>query len=211
MSSEPLSFIQSTDPALLFRLRNWEDRASWSEFYRLYHDFVYRFARRSGLSHADAQEVTQDVFKGAAEAIHGFESDPRRGKFRGWIMTLARWRISDKFRARHPHERQLARSDFQSGAWIEPGEIEGLPDNREIESSWESEWQLGVIETALNRISRRVPAKHFQVFDLYGRQNWPAHRVADALGVNRSSIYLIHHRLTKLLREEIKRLEEQLH
>jgi RNA polymerase sigma factor (sigma-70 family) len=210
MSSGSSYPIENTDPALLFRLRDWEDQASWSEFYRLYHDFVYGFARRSGLSHADAQEVTQDVFKGAAETIHGFESDPQRGKFRGWIMNLARWRVSDKFRSRHPHEKRPERPHVRGDTWNQPGAIEGLPDNRDIESAWEVEWCKLVIEAALNRISRRVPPKHFQVFDLYGRQNWPAHRVATALGINRSSIYLIHHRLTKLIKEEIKRLEEQL-
>ena len=56
-----------TRPTLLFRLRDWRDEASWSEFYRLYHHFIFSCARRAGLAHADAEEVAQDVFKRVAE------------------------------------------------------------------------------------------------------------------------------------------------
>src|SRR5580700_11774794 len=110
MSPQTASSSLRTNPALLFRLRDWSDRESWSAFYHLYFNFIYGFARRSGLSHADAEEVTQDVFRRTAETIHEFQSDPRRGRFRGWIMTQARWRVSDKFRARQPHERDTARN-----------------------------------------------------------------------------------------------------
>src|SRR5829696_555551 len=100
---DPASTLR-TRPTLLFRLQDWRDEASWSEFYRLYHNFIFGLARRSGLAHADAEEVTQDVFKRVAETIHEFESDPSRGTFRGWLATLTRWRIMDKHRARRPEE-----------------------------------------------------------------------------------------------------------
>ena len=113
-----------TRPTLLFRLRDWNDEASWTEFYRLYYQFVYGCARRTGLSHADAEEVTQDVFKRVAETVHEFEADPARGSFRGWLTNLTRWRITDKLRARRPHERYAARSSDDDRT--DP--VERLPD-----------------------------------------------------------------------------------
>lgn len=195
-----------TRPSLLFRLRDWKDEASWTEFYRLYYNYVYGCARRSRLSHADAQEVTQDVFKRVAETIHEFESDPARGSFRGWLLNLTRWRIVDKVRMRKPHEKQESgRRDHG-----EVATLDGLADDAGPSLAWDTEWRHHLVETALARLARRVPAKHFQIFNLYRRQEWPVLRIARELGVNPASVYLISHRLTKQLRAEVAELESRL-
>ncbi len=209
--SDPASSAPSslrTRPTLLFRLRDWQDEASWSEFYRLYHHFIFGCARRAGLPHADADEVTQDVFKRVAETVHEFESDPARGSFRGWLLNLTRWRIADKFRARKPHEKQ-----FPSGAESDDARtatIERLPASDEDHAIWEAEWQHSLLDTALARLARRVPAKQFQIFDLYRRQDWSVLRVARELGVNPATVYVVSHRLTKQLKTEVTRLSAQL-
>src|SRR5215207_9840660 len=89
-----------TRPSLLFRVREWSDSASSDEFHRLYRRLIYGRARRSGLSHADAEDVAQDVFKRVAETIRDFDTNPERGSFRGWLMKLTHWRIADKFKSR---------------------------------------------------------------------------------------------------------------
>jgi DNA-directed RNA polymerase specialized sigma24 family protein len=89
-----------TRRSLLIRLSNTGDSVGWGEFYALYRKLVYGLCRRSGLSHEESEEVTQDVFARVASTIGGFESDPARGSFRGWLMNLARWRVADKFPAR---------------------------------------------------------------------------------------------------------------
>jgi RNA polymerase sigma factor (sigma-70 family) len=196
-----------TRPTLLFRLRDWRDNPSWNEFYHLYHQFVFHCARRSGLGHADAKEVTQDVFKRVAEKIGEFESDPIRGSFRGWLLNLTRWRITDKFRARKPHEKQEpshSRHDPDHTATVE--RIEAAEKN---ESVWEEEWQLSLLEAALARLARKVPAKHLQIFDLYRRQDWPVLRVARELAISPATVYVVSHRLTKQLKAEIKLLRAQ--
>jgi len=198
-----------TRPSLLFRLKDWQDEAGWTEFYRLYSNLVYNFARRSGLSHADAEEVTQDVFKRVAETVHEFESNPARGTFRGWLMTLCRWRITDKFRAHKPHERQSDRPRFDLGE-DDTRTIDRLPSDSNLEQTWEEEWQRQVLDTALGRLSRRVPSKHYQIFDLYTRENWAVLRLSRELGVNPAAVYLITHRLTKQLKLEVGQLQKQL-
>lgn len=192
-----------TRPTLLFRLRDWRDEATWTEFYRLYHSFIFGCARRAGLSHADAEEVTQDVFKRVAETIHEFESDPSRGTFRGWLLNLTRWRIADRFRSRKPHEKpggQSGSHDDDRTATIERQPAEEGPD------VWEAEWQRSLLDAALDRLARRVPAKQFQIFDLYRRQDWGVMRVSRELGVNPATVYVVSHRLTKQLKTEIARL-----
>lgn len=201
-----------TNPSLLFRLQSWSDNTSWQKFYRLYYDYVFGFARRSGLKHADAEEVAQDVFKRVAETIHQFETDPNRGTFRGWLLNLTRWRIADKYRAALPHERQP-----QGAAPANDGErdatIDRIPDEvlREAsESVWEEEWQHQLLEAAMRRLAERVPARHFQVFDLSSNQGWSVTRISRELGIGLATVYVIKHRLTKQLKADVDRLSSQL-
>ena len=210
----PVSTLR-TRPTLLFRLRDWKDEGSWSEFYRLYHNFIFGLARRSGLTHADAEEVTQDVFRRVAETIHDFESNPSRGTFRGWLATLTRWRIMDKHRARRPDEaRGGPRRDDQADDRTRT--IERVADVSDSARPWgdstaeESEWQEHVLEAALARLARRVPAKHFQLFELYARQSWSVLRIASELSVNPATVYVVSHRLTKQLKLEVAQLQKQL-
>lgn len=198
-----------TRPTLLFRLRDWKDDGSWTEFYRLYHQFVYGCARRSGLSHADAEEVAQDVFKRVAETVHQFESDPARGSFRGWLLNLTRWRITDKFRARKPHEDQPP-GRREADEPDRTRTIERLPDGSEPDRMWDEEWQSRILEAALARLARRVPAKHYQVFDLHHRQGWTVPKISQELDVNPATVYVITHRLTKQLKAEVEQLRTRL-
>jgi len=206
MSLDPIHSSLHTRSSLLFRLRNWDDTKSWEEFYHLYRKLVYGFSRRSGLSHEEAEEVTQDVFTRVAKTIQDFESNPERGSFRGWLMNLVRWRIADKYRERNraPRARHGAQSDDGTST------IERIPGPDCEEEIWDKEWRDHILGAAMDRIARRSQAKHFQIFDLCTRQQWPVMRVARELGVNAASIYLITHRLTKQLKMEVAKLEETL-
>jgi RNA polymerase sigma-70 factor (ECF subfamily) len=206
--SEDVSSLR-TRPSLLLRVRSWEDRTSWEEFHRLYKKLIYGLARRSGLPHADAEDVTQDVFKRVAETIHTFESDPNRGKFRGWLMNLTRWRIADKFDARPKNEHHSTPKHDDTGG-PRTSTIERVPDRPEGDPEWEKEWQRHLLDAACDRLARRAKARHYQVFDLYVRQQWPVLKVARELAINPASVYLIGHRLTKQLKAEIEILQQKL-
>src|SRR5262245_35975989 len=123
---EPVSTLH-TRPSLLGRVRHWDDARSWEEFHRLYRKLIYGFARRSGLPHADAEDVTQEVVKRVAETIHEFESNPARGTFRGWLLQLTRWRIADTFRHRPKDDAQNSRRPDESTD--RTATIERVPDD----------------------------------------------------------------------------------
>lgn len=192
-----------TRPTLLFRLREWTDEASWAEFYRLYYNYIFSFARRHGLSHADAEEMARDIFAHVAAALPEFESDPQRGNFRDWLLWLARRHLGDWMGTHPPPDRAASPGDAT-------GTTERVPDEAELTALWNTEWQRHVLDTALTRLARRVPTKQFQIFDLHVRQNWPVLRVARELGVHPASVYLIRHRLTWLLKAEMAELQEKL-
>lgn len=199
-----------TRPSLLLRVRNWRDQESWQEFHQLYRKLIYGLARRHGLSHADSEDVCQDVFQRLAETIHEFESNPERGTFRGWVMNLTRWRIADR----------IARNARQAGSAAEPSPrspgddhtstLERVPDPAGAEAQWDAEYQRHVLDVALERLARRIKPRHFQIFDLYVRRHWPVSKVAEELGTNPAAVYLIGHRLTRQLKAEVTKLNAQL-
>lgn len=207
MRHDPGSSLR-TRPTLLFRVREWEDSASWAEFHRLYRRLVYGRARRAGLSHEDAEDVAQDVFKRVSDTIKDFDLNPDKGSFRGWLMQLTHWRIADQFERRNKAPSQP--SDKRDDAPARTATVERLPTPEEQEDEWDAEWKQHILLAAVERLSRQVNPRHFQVFELYVRQEWSALRVARELGINPASVYLIAHRLTKQLKAEAEKLQKQL-
>jgi len=199
-----------TRPTLLFRVREAGDGASWGEFHRLYRRLIYGRARRSGLSHEDAEDVAQDVFKRVAETIKDFDTDPERGSFRGWLMKLTHWRIADKFASRGKLPMQVPQAAPADDAGPRTGTIERVPSPEDDEDAWDREWQEHVLAAAMERLARQVKPKHFQAFELYVRQGWPVLKVSSQLKLNPASVYVIGHRLTKQLKAEVDKLRAQL-
>ena len=203
-----------TRPSLLLRVRDWQDKVSWNEFHAIYRQLIYGLGRRSGLSHADAEDVTQDVFQRLAETIHQFEANPARGSFRSWLMTLTRWRIANRrTRQRSPGDAsadQIPWTDAASDTRSPQNPIDRLPAPSEFEPGWQEEWETHVLDMACARLARRVKEKHYRVFELYSRRGRPVLEVSRTLGVNPASVYLIGSRLTRQVKAEVTALRTQL-
>lgn len=213
MAKEEKDTTLMTRASLLGRLKNWEDAASWEEFAQTYSRLIRGVARQSGLSEAEAQDVEQETLLCVARTIHEFESNPARGSFKSWLLNLTRWRITDQFRKRAPGARSGTHppDDHPPGARDDgTATVERIQDPFSLDAVWEIEWKKNLLETALSRISRRVKPKHLQIFDLYSVRRWPAAKVARELGVSLVQVYLVHHRVTKLLKQEAAYLEQKL-
>ena len=65
------------------------------------------------------------------------------------------------------------------------------------------------MEKAVAHVKKRVNAKQFQIFDLHVLQAWPLKRVTSALSCSITQVYLAKHRVGKVLKSELERLEKQ--
>jgi RNA polymerase sigma factor (sigma-70 family) len=197
-----------TRRSLLVRIKNPDDRASWQEFYNTYSKFIRGVAMKAGLSECEAQEVLQETMISLSKKIAEFEYDPAKGKFKGWLRKLTCWRINDQFRKRQP---QIYKSGAASSKTTRTSTIARIADPKgcELEAIWEEEWMKNLFERAVERVKRSVNAKQYQIFDLYVIKKWPAEKVAAMLGITTGQVFLAKHRVMKVIKPEISRLEDE--
>ena len=81
------------------------------------------------------------------------------------------------------------------------------PTGARLEALWEEEWEKHLLTTALEQVKRKVSDRQFQIFDLYVLQNWPVRDVTRTLRVSAAQVYLAKHRVSALLKKEVKKLE----
>ena len=192
-----------TRRSLLLRLKNWHDEQSWQEFYHIYERLIRDAALKAGLSPEEAQEVMQETLLTVAKKIAGFDYDPQIGSFKNWLLQITKRRVVDQFRKRRP-DRAEARTESAAGA------LDQLPDpaSSRLEALWNAEWHQALLGMAQVLVRRRVGAKQFQMFELYVLQQRPLPEVRRALGVSAAQVYMAKYRITRLLKKEVRQLEE---
>jgi RNA polymerase sigma factor (sigma-70 family) len=197
----------ATRRSLVDRLGNWDDRKRWQEFFDSYWKLIYSAARKAGLTEVEAQDVVQETVITVAKNVGKLRYDPAIGSFKGWLLNITRWRIADQFRKRSPdQQRHRGPGDDRATATIDR-----FPDSSAdaVEEVWEKEWKENLFDAAITRIKKKVDPKQFQIFNCYVQKEWPAQKVAEQLRVSVGQVYLARHRISSLLKKEIKALEKQ--
>jgi RNA polymerase sigma-70 factor (ECF subfamily) len=126
-----------TRESLLSRLRAWDDQVSWQAFFDTYGALIFSTAIKAGLSAEEAQDVVQETVIAAARSLPKFHYDPAKGSFKGWLLTLTRWRIVAEVR-----KRQKNISMPWSDACNESPPVEQVSDpaGDPLEALWDAEW-----------------------------------------------------------------------
>ena len=194
-----------TRRSLISRLRNWNDQASWQQFFDTYWKLIYSVALKAGLSDEEAEDVVQETVLSVAKKMGDFKYDPAVCSFKGWLMHVTRLRIKDQLRKRLPAA-ALARGPRTDTGTGTIGRIAD-PAGDGMESVWNEEWEKNLMDVALARVKRRVRPEHYQIFYMNVVQRLGVRKVASMLGVSTGQVYLVKHRIGGLLRQEINQLE----
>ena len=204
------AWYPETRKTLIERLDNWEDRASWDEFYRTYANFVFRVGLKAGLTESEANDALQETFIGIAKNLQRKKFDTGIGSFKAWLMNQARWRIIDQFRNR--------KKDLSAQNPGAPGEKTRRtatldryadPKGEPLEKIWDREWRESLLDIALRAVKNKVSPQQYQIFTCYVIKGWPAGKVKDELGVNVAQVYLAKHRVGRILKKELAKLEDK--
>jgi RNA polymerase sigma-70 factor (ECF subfamily) len=200
-----------TRVTLLERLKDWQDQASWQRFFDTYWKLIYGVARKAGLTPAEAQDVVQETMFAAARHIPAFKYDPALGSFKAWLLNMTRWRITDQLRARGPLSlNRPAPGDAAAGTTTDPADKVPDPAGPLLEEQWEADWQANLLEAAVANVKRRVDPLKYQLFDCSANQGWPAEKVARTFSVPVEHVYMAKHRMTEMVKDEVKRLEKEM-
>ena len=182
-------------------LRDAEDNASWSEFAEIYTPLLYGFCMKRGLAHADAADVVQDVMHSVARAMRGFEYDPRKGSFKGWLFTATRNAMSRHFR-------REARQPLTPGETQVMNAIDAGPDEGE-QRDWERDYQRQLLGWAMEAIRPDYGHHVWKAFvETALRDREPAD-VAAELGMTPNAVAVAKYRIVKRLKAKAESVDAE--
>ncbi len=194
-----------TRTTLSERLKNWRDDPSWREFFDMYWKLIYGFALHSGLTNAEAEDVVQETMFSVAKHIPNFKYDRKLGSFKRWLLNMARWRIRDQVRRR---EHLIALPEDDQNGDPQTPLIDKMPDpaGLQLETIWETEWQKNLLDKATEKVKRQFSPKKFQIYDCLVNKQWPPEKVAKVFGIPVARVYRDKYKVSELIKEEIKHL-----
>jgi RNA polymerase sigma factor (sigma-70 family) len=198
-----------TRASLIEQMRDHDDRDSWREFFNRYWKLVYGLAIKSGLTEGEAEEVVQETMVAISKNLDEYQYKPQECSFKSWIFKMAKWRIIDQIRKRPPNfiKPNRAASKTDRTPTVERVANDGPPH---LERIWEEEWQHNLMDVALDRVKQKVSIKEFQIFDLYVLKAWPVSEVSKMLHVSAAHAYVTKHRISGLIKKELKKLEGEM-
>jgi len=188
----------TTRLSFLLRLRDHADTLTWQQFHERYGELLYRYARSRGASHADAEDIVQEVELGLFKALGGFEYDARKGRFRAYLRAAVV----------HAMKRRAQRQDREPVA-LDPQRLDYLTSHDEASSDaeWERQWQLHRLRWALRSVAGHFESQTLRAFELHVLGGLSVEKTATELGLSKASVYQARHRVLKALRERLAELD----
>ncbi len=189
--------MDTTHDSLLIRIRDHRDREAWSEFNTLYAPFLYRYARRKGISHDDAEDVRAQCLQAIAHHIGTFEYQRDRGGFRNWLRRLATNKIIDAQRKRHV---PTAQSHV----------LKAVVDEKHTpDKDWDAEWADSRLRFCVERARCAVSDHTFHAFQLLVIENKRVEEVGVILNMNTNQVYKAKSAMLRRLRSEMDAFDSE--
>ena len=190
----------ATRHTLLVKLRDPADEPAWREFVGLYQPLILRMARSQGLQHADADDLCQDVFRAVGRAVERWEPDSDRGRFRGWLFTVARNLLLNHLSRGRKH-----RGVGGTGDDTDPLAAVAAADPA-LTAEFEGEYRRRLFRWAADQVEGEFAPRTWQAFWATAVDDRPAAAVAAELGMTVGAVYVARSRVLARLRGRIQQL-----
>lgn len=190
--------LATTHASLLERLREPSAAAAaWDDFVRTYGAPVHRWCRAHGLQPDDAADVAQDVLVRFWRQSARFRY--RQGsKFRGYLRAMVRGAVADWFNQRQ-------REGTPTAAPL--AALASLPARDDLAARIEEAFDTELAALAMQRVRQRVQPRTWLAFQRQVIDLLPGIDVAAELGVNVNVVYVARHKVTRMIRETVQRME----
>jgi RNA polymerase sigma-70 factor (ECF subfamily) len=185
-----------TSLSLIEMLREHPKNAvAWDRFVRRYHPKIYAWCRAWGLQKADAEDVAQDVIAKLTQKMASFRYDQSRC-FRAWLKTITQRALSDLIACRR---RAIGSNAIPL--------VENRQSQADLERRIEEIFNRELLELAIARVRARVAPATWEAFRLTTFEECTGAEVSRRLGMPVASVFVAKHRVQKMLKEEIDKLE----
>ncbi|MDD7984641.1 sigma-70 family RNA polymerase sigma factor [Lentisphaera marina] len=193
----------NTRLSLLQRAKNPDDHHAWDEFTFYYSNFVKVVLSEMGVNQNDKDDLSQIVLISLWKALPKFELDKNKARFRTWMSTVIHNKVIDYYRKVNSQNNKNSKfwDDNQNQLTVVQPEIEKIIQN---------EWEVYVVQTALERIRENFSGKAMQVFEM-SMDNVPTNEIAEKLDVAYSSVSKLKNRVKERLVVEITNLKSEMY
>jgi DNA-directed RNA polymerase specialized sigma24 family protein len=193
-----------------------EADSALEDLYRLYCYPVYVFVRRRGHSRQDAQDLTQDFFVHLVEKGTLVRADPRRGRFRNYLLgSLEHFLAHATERAGAARRGGGCQFVFLDDDTAEDHYQLAAPEGMTAEKLFARRWAATLVEATFTRLREELESEGkahlFEALQgfLLGSEDASYQQVANALnlsiGALKTAIHRLRGRYGTLLREEVAR------
>ena len=187
-------------------------QAALAELCKIYWRPVFAFICRQGNPVPDAQDLTQEFFARFLETNSIGRADPKRGKFRTFLLGALKNFLTDAHRKATAWKRgggfqivSFEETDAEERYRFEP------VDNRTPDQVFDQRWLVGLLETAMARLRDEFSAagkeRQFQVLKVFLSQEGDdkSYEAAGAeLNASAKTIAVAVHRIRRRFRQVVR-------
>ena len=139
---------------------------------RRYWKPVFLFLRHSGADEESAKDATQAFFADWIERDAVPKADPRRGRFRSFMLTCLKRFASNRHRAEHAGRRRPPGGIVSLDAWMDDPDMPFEPsDGMTPEAVFNRAWAVEVVRRVLDHLERECTRTGKEVhFDILARR-----------------------------------------
>lgn len=187
----------TTRNTLLVQLAGEQYEKPWFEFAHIYEPVIYRFARRRGLQHTDANELTQQVMLRVMKSAKSWREDAPPDRFRSWLKTVADRSLINLV-TRNAKYRANGGDDTAAVAELSTEDID-----RQL---WAQEEERATLRAAASLIRREFSTSSWAAFELTLLQGYSVESVSKRLDKSAGAVYAARARIVRRLKQEVARL-----